>query len=81
MSNNTENTDNLEQGYNDTDLDRYLQANLEIESNRHHIEDTKEQIAELEQSTAVDLFQKQVGLLQKHLVNDPKYFQQMVVMR
>jgi glutamate synthase (NADPH/NADH) small chain len=79
MSNNTENTDNLEQGYNDTDLDRYQQANLEIENNRHYIEETKGQIAELENSSAVGLFQKQVSLLQKHLLNDPKSFQQMFI--
>ncbi|MBE9567106.1 MAG: sulfide/dihydroorotate dehydrogenase-like FAD/NAD-binding protein, partial [Proteobacteria bacterium] len=65
--------------YDDKDLERYLQANLEIESNRHHIADTKEQIAELEQSTAVDLFQKQAALLKKHLINDPQYFQQMFI--
>ncbi len=66
-------------GYDDKDLERYHQANLEIESNRHHIEDTKEEIAELEHSTAVELFQKQFGLLQKHLISDPKYFQQMFI--
>jgi len=70
---------NEEQTYNYDDVKRYLQANLEIESNRHHIEDNQEQIAELEHSSAVELFQKQVGLLQKRLVNDPQFFQQMFI--
>lgn len=65
--------------YNAQDLEHYLQANLEIENNRHHIEDSRQQMAELENSGAVGLFQKQVGLLQKHLVSDPKFFQQMFI--
>jgi glutamate synthase (NADPH/NADH) small chain len=70
---------NANDAYDDKDLERYLQANLEIESNRHHIENNREQIAELEHSSAVELFQQQVVLLQKHLVNDPKFFQQMFI--
>ncbi len=66
-------------GFNYEDVARYYQANLEIENNRHHIEDKKEQIAELQHSKAVELFEKQVGLLQKRLVNDPQYFQQMFI--
>ena len=65
--------------YSKEDIERFLQTNLEIESNRHHIAEKKEQLAELEQSEAVDLFQKQVGLLQKHLVDDPKFFQQIFI--
>lgn len=65
--------------YKEKDLERYFQANLEIESNRHHIESKQQQIAELEHSEAVGLFQKQVGLLQKHLLNDPHRFQQMFI--
>ena len=75
---NEEQTDSHE-SYNAQDIERYLQANLEIENNRHHIESNQEKIAELEQSEAVDLFQKQVGLLQKHLVSDPKFFQQIFI--
>ncbi|MCK4833329.1 MAG: hypothetical protein KAT12_01090, partial [Gammaproteobacteria bacterium] len=65
--------------YDNKDVERYLQANLEIESNRHHIADNEEQLAELEHSESVELFQKQVSLLQKHLVDDPKFFQQMFI--
>ncbi len=68
-----------EQAYNDKDIDHYLQASLEIESNRHHIADSQRQIAELEHSNAVELFQKQLGLLQKHLLNEPQFFQQMFI--
>ena len=75
MAHNIDNGDN----YDSNDLERYLQANLEIESNRHHIADSEQQIAELEHSKAVDLFQKQAALLQKHLVEDPKYFRQMFI--
>ena len=65
--------------YNHDDVTRYYQAGLEIESNRHHIVDSMDQIAELEHSKAVELFQKQVGILQKRLVNDPQFFQQMFI--
>ena len=58
------------------DVERYYRANQEIENNRHHIEEAREQVAELEHSEAVELFKKQVGLLQKRLANDPQFFQQ-----
>ena len=65
-----------EYAYHHEDVERYYQANLEIENNRHHIEEAREQVAELEHSAAVELFKKQVGLLQKRLANDPQFFQQ-----
>ncbi|MEN8179927.1 MAG: sulfide/dihydroorotate dehydrogenase-like FAD/NAD-binding protein [Pseudomonadota bacterium] len=52
---------------------------MEIENSRHHIEDAREEIKELEHHEAVELFQKQVGLLQKRLVNDPQFFQQVFI--
>ena len=72
-------TSNKEQSYSHDDVARYYQANLEIESNRHYIEKTREKITELEQSESVELFQKQVALLQNRLLNDPKFFQQMFI--
>lgn len=63
-------------GYHHVDVERYYQASLEIENNRHHIEDAREEITDLQHTEAVELFKKQVGLLQKRLVNDPKFFQQ-----
>lgn len=65
--------------YHREDVQRYYQANLDIENNRHHIEEAREEITELEHSKSVELFQKQVGLLQKRLVNDPQFFQQMFI--
>jgi glutamate synthase (NADPH/NADH) small chain len=70
---------NEEQSYNHDDVARFYQANLEIESNRHYMEKTREKISELEQSESVELFQRQVALLQKRLLNDPKFFQQMFI--
>ncbi|MDX2486630.1 MAG: hypothetical protein QNL03_03940, partial [Gammaproteobacteria bacterium] len=70
---------NEEYAHNYDDVERYLQANLEVENNRQYIENSEEQIAGLKHSTAVDLFQKQVGLLQKRLVDDPTFFQQMFI--
>jgi len=65
--------------YNREDLTRYYQANREIESTRHSMEDVDRRIRELEHSEAVELFQKQIALLQKRLVNDPQFFQQMFI--
>ena len=65
--------------YQHGDVERYYQANLEIENNRHYIEKTRDQITELEHSKSVELFQRQVALLQKRLLNDPKIFQQMFI--
>ena len=62
--------------YHHEDVERYYRANLEIENNRHHIEDARAQVAELEHSESVELFKMQVGLLQKRLANDPQFFQQ-----
>ena len=70
---------NPECGYPGEDVQRYYQANLDIENNRHHIEEARDEITELEQSASVELFRKQVGLLQKRLVNDPQFFQQMFI--
>ena len=70
---------NEEYSYNHNDVERYLQANLEVESNRHYVEKTREKIAELEHSESVELFQKQVALLQKRLVNDPHFFREMFI--
>ncbi|MCB1760756.1 MAG: sulfide/dihydroorotate dehydrogenase-like FAD/NAD-binding protein [Gammaproteobacteria bacterium] len=65
--------------YNQEDVRRYHLANLEIENDRHHIAEAQVQIKELEHREAVELFQKQVGLLQKRLVNDPKFFHQVFI--
>jgi len=65
--------------YDQADVQHYYQASLDIESSRHRIEDAKEEIRALEHSEAVELFQKQIGLLQKRLVNDPQFFHQVFI--
>jgi glutamate synthase (NADPH/NADH) small chain len=65
--------------YQRADVERYYQANLEIEYSRHHIDEARQSIRELEHSEAVGLFRKQIGLLQKRLVNDPQFFQQIFI--
>ena len=65
--------------YQREDVERYYRANLAIESNRNRMEDARSAMQELEQSESVELFQKQVGLLQKRLVDDPKFFNQLFI--
>jgi glutamate synthase (NADPH/NADH) small chain len=67
------------QPYNPEDVRHYYQATLEIESSRHRIEDAREEVRALEHSEAVELFQKQVSLLQRRLVNDPRFFHQLFI--
>ncbi len=69
----------MAQTYNREDLDKYYQANREIESNRHRIDDAKGQIRELAHSQAVELFQKQVELLQRRLISEPRSFDQIFI--
>ncbi len=58
--------------YDREDLQRYFLANSEIESNRHRVE-------ELEHGQAVELFQKQLSLLQNRLAKDPRSFRHMFI--
>ena len=62
--------------YNQADVDRYYQASLDIENSRHHIDETREDLAGMEHNTSVELFNKQVELLKRRLINDPRFFQQ-----
>ncbi len=54
------------------DLERYRQVSGVLESTRH-------QLDELEGSEAFDVFQKQLGLLRKRLLNDPQSLRQMFI--
>ncbi len=65
--------------YDQGDVQHYYQASREIEASRHRIEDAREEIRALEHSEAVELFQKQIGLLQRRLVNDPQFFRQVFI--
>ncbi len=65
--------------YDQGDVQHYYQASREIEASRHRIEDAREEIRALEHSEAVELFQKQIGLLQRRLVTDPQFFRQVFI--
>ncbi len=65
--------------YHREDVERYYRASLEIESNRNRIHDAREAVQELEHSEAVEVFRKQIGLLQRRLVDDPKFFNQVFI--
>jgi glutamate synthase (NADPH/NADH) small chain len=56
----------------DTDMQRFLRASASFDATRHELE-------ELARSEAVDLFQKQLGLLRKRLLQDPNAFREMFV--
>ncbi|MGD2160283.1 MAG: sulfide/dihydroorotate dehydrogenase-like FAD/NAD-binding protein [Gammaproteobacteria bacterium] len=62
--------------YNQADVDRYYQASLDVENNRHHIDEARVELAEMEHNISVELFNKQIELLKKRLVSDPRFFQQ-----
>ena len=71
--------DNPDCAYHQLDVQHYYEASLEIENNRHHLDDTAEALEALEHSASVELFQKQVKLLKKRLVNDPQFFQEIFI--
>ncbi len=54
------------------ELQRYLLANVEIESTRHNLD-------VLERSGGVELFQKQLALLQKRLLQEPQSFRDIFI--
>jgi glutamate synthase (NADPH/NADH) small chain len=58
--------------YDAADLQRYFLANSEIATNRLTLE-------ELEHGQAVELFQKQLALLQQRLAKDPRSFRHMFI--
>lgn len=65
--------------YQHEDLERYYRASREVASNRDRIQDAQGELRALEHSEAVELFQKQVDLLQKRLVTDPQYFNRLFI--
>jgi glutamate synthase (NADPH/NADH) small chain len=65
--------------YQREDLERYYRATQRIESDRHRIQDATEELKSLEHTEAVGVFQRQIGLLQKRLVNDPRFFNQVFI--
>lgn len=65
--------------YQRQDLERYYRANQAVVSNRHRIRNAQEEIQALEHSEAVEVFRKQIDLLQKRLVTEPQYFNQLFI--
>jgi glutamate synthase (NADPH/NADH) small chain len=62
--------------YHQHDVQRYYETRLEIQHNRHHIDEANEALHEMEHDASVELFRKQVDLLTKRLANDPQFFRQ-----
>jgi glutamate synthase (NADPH/NADH) small chain len=65
--------------YYQEDLQRYYAANQEAANNRHRARESDQVMQELQQTRAVALFQKQIALLRKRLVNDPQIFHQIFI--
>jgi glutamate synthase (NADPH/NADH) small chain len=61
------------------DLQRYYEANQEAANKRHQARESDQVMQELQQTRAVALFQKQIALLRKRLVNDPQIFHQIFI--
>ena len=66
-------------GYQRDHIDHYLRASQEAERVRSRMEDVNEAMRELEETEAVGVLQKQVDLLRKRLLQDPRYFQQVFI--
>jgi len=65
--------------YQRADLERYYRANQAVTSSRDRLRNAQDEIQALEHSEAVEVFQKQIDLLQKRLVTDPRYFNQLFI--
>ena len=64
-----------ESSYQHDEVKRYYQAKMDNENNRHHLQENGKKITELEHSESLELFQKQLTLLQNRLLNNPEFFQ------
>ena len=53
--------------YHRENVDRYIQANREMEATRQHLADASEAMHELETTEAVEVFQKQIDLSLIHI--------------
>jgi glutamate synthase (NADPH/NADH) small chain len=65
--------------YHRENVDRYIQANQEMEATRKHLADASEAIHELEGSEDVAVFQKQIDLLKRRLYEQPEFFHQVFI--
>jgi len=65
--------------YQQAELQQYVAGNLDVERNRHHLQHAQQQLSELEKSESIEVFHKQVAMLEQHLLNDPQAFQQLFI--
>ncbi|MCP5298913.1 MAG: sulfide/dihydroorotate dehydrogenase-like FAD/NAD-binding protein [Chromatiaceae bacterium] len=65
--------------YHRENVDRYIQANQEMEATRQHLADANEALHELESDEAVEVFQKQIDLLRRRLYEQPQFFHQVFI--
>ena len=65
--------------YHRENVDRYIQANREMEATRKHLADASEAMHELEGSEDVAVFQKQIDLLKRRLYEQPEFFHQVFI--
>ena len=65
--------------YHRENVDRYFQANQEMEATRKHLADASEAIHALESTEAVEVFQKQIDLLKRRLYEQPQFFHQVFI--
>jgi len=65
--------------YHPEHIDRYLRTNQEAQRARSHVADVEQEMRELEQTEEVGVLQKQVELLRKRLLQDPRSFQQVFI--
>jgi glutamate synthase (NADPH/NADH) small chain len=65
--------------YHRENVDRYIQANQEMEATRKHLADASEAMHELEGSEDVAVFQKQIDLLKRRLYEQPEFFHQVFI--
>ena len=65
--------------YHRENVDRYFQANREMQATRQHLADASEAMHELEGTEAVEVFQKQIDLLKRRLYEQPQFFHQVFI--
>jgi glutamate synthase (NADPH/NADH) small chain len=65
--------------YHRENVDRYIQANKEMEATRKHLAEASEAMHELEGSEDVEVFQKQIDLLKRRLYEQPAFFHQVFI--
>ena len=65
--------------YHRENVDRYFQANQEMEATRKHLDNASEAMQALESTDDVEVFQKQIDLLKRRLYEQPQFFHQVFI--